>query len=65
MIRALDLKNARADWYLVSYADFVIVSILHWMKRLDERFYERAVGIEPALKHVYEASKQWLERDDH
>ena len=48
----------------VSYADFVIVSLLHYAKRVDEAIYERAVVIEPSLKIVYDASKQWLERDD-
>ena len=49
----------------VSYTDFVIVSLLHYAKRVDEAIYERAVAIEPSLRIVYDASKQWLERDDH
>ena len=49
----------------VSYTDFVIVSLLHYAKRVDEAVYERAVAIEPSLRIVYDASKQWLERDDH
>lgn len=49
----------------VSYADFVIVAFLHFAKRVDEAIYEQLVGIEPALKMVYEASTPWLERDDH
>ncbi|KAL8790229.1 MAG: hypothetical protein Q9195_006452 [Heterodermia aff. obscurata] len=48
----------------VSYADFVIVSLLHYAKRIDEAIFERAVVIEPSLRIVYDASKQWLERDD-
>ena len=47
-----------------SYADFVIVSLLQYAKRVDEVIYERAVAIEPSLRIVYDASKQWLERDD-
>lgn len=49
----------------VSYTDFVIVSLLQYSKRVDEAIYERAVAIEPSLRIVYDASKQWLERDDH
>ena len=48
----------------VSYADFIIVSLLQYAKRVDESIYERAVSIEPSLKIVYDASKQWLGRDD-
>ncbi|CAF9916288.1 MAG: hypothetical protein HETSPECPRED_002814 [Heterodermia speciosa] len=48
----------------VSYADFVIVSLLQYAKRVDEAIYERAVAIEPSLRTVFDASKQWLERDD-
>ena len=48
----------------ISYADFVIVSLLQYAKRVDEAIFERAVVIEPSLRIVYDASKQWLERDD-
>lgn len=50
---------------IVSYADFVIVAALHFMKRADEKIYERAIQIEPALTELYEASQEWLKRDDH
>ena len=50
---------------IVSYADMVIVSALHFMKRIDEGMFKRVIGIDPALDKVYEASKPWLERDDH
>ncbi|KAL8811263.1 MAG: hypothetical protein Q9223_007566 [Gallowayella weberi] len=49
----------------VSYADFVLVSAMQYLKRLGEGLYERFVQIEPAFGRLYEASKQWLERDDH
>ena len=48
----------------VSYTDFVIVSLLQYSKRVDEAIYERAVAIEPTLRMVYDASEQWLKRDD-
>lgn len=49
----------------VSYADFVIVGVLHFFRRIQEDIFQRAVEIEPALGDVYEASKLWLERDNH
>ena len=59
-------SSAIADLcHVVSYADLVIVGALRFVKSAGEDIYERAVGIEPALKDLYEASKAWLERDDH
>ncbi|KAL8680962.1 MAG: hypothetical protein Q9186_002862 [Xanthomendoza sp. 1 TL-2023] len=49
----------------VSYADFVLVSAMQYLTRLGGGLYERFVQIEPAFGRLYEASKQWLERDDH
>ena len=49
----------------VSYADFVIVALLQFLKRIDEALYEQTVKIEPALQTLYDASMQWLVRDDH
>jgi hypothetical protein len=54
-----------ADWVPVSYADFVIVSWLRFYEAIEEDLSKRAVAIEPALGKLYDASKQWLERDDH
>ena len=48
-----------------SYADFVVVSFLHFARRIDEAIFERAVVMEPSLKTVYDACRKWLERDDH
>ncbi|TVY31332.1 Glutathione S-transferase-like protein [Lachnellula subtilissima] len=48
-----------------SYADFVIVGWLQFFKTIDVKLYERVVSIEPAFGTLYDASKQWLERDDH
>jgi len=49
-----------------SFADFAIVATLHFLRILDEkRLFDRAVSFDPALKEVYEASTQWLEREDH
>jgi len=48
-----------------SYADFVILGWLQFFKTIDVKLYERVVSIEPAFGTLYDASKQWLERDDH
>ncbi|KAI4256856.1 MAG: hypothetical protein L6R42_005991 [Xanthoria sp. 1 TBL-2021] len=47
----------------VSYVDFILVSGMHAFKRAG--IFERWVEIEPACGRLYDASKQWLERDDH
>jgi hypothetical protein len=48
-----------------SYADFVVVGLLQFWKTIDEKIYERVIDIEPSLGKLYDASKQWLERDAH
>lgn len=48
-----------------SYADFVIVGALHFFRRIGEVNFERIVKIEPAYGKLYDACKQWLERDGH
>ena len=50
---------------LASYADFVIVGMLQFYKRIDMAVYERVVKTEPELETLYDACKQWLERDGH
>ncbi|KAL8851802.1 MAG: hypothetical protein Q9221_003316 [Calogaya cf. arnoldii] len=47
-----------------SYADFVLVSGMHAFGRADSKILEKWVEIEPACGRLYDASKQWLERDD-
>ena len=62
------LKTNGGPFFLgkqVSYADFILVGFLHFLKRIDISMYERAVDLDPALKTVYEASQKWLSRDDH
>ncbi|KAL9006293.1 MAG: hypothetical protein Q9188_000950 [Gyalolechia gomerana] len=48
----------------VSYADLVVVAMLHYFRRLEGGVYERVVGMEPALEELYRACGEWLERDD-
>lgn len=56
------MANIQNLLYLVSYADFILVSGMHAFKRAG--IFERWVEIEPACGRLYDASKQWLERDD-
>jgi hypothetical protein len=46
-----------------SYADFVVVGMLHFFKLVDESLYERMVKTEPEFEKLYGACKLWLERD--
>jgi len=48
-----------------SYADFVIVGWLQFFKVIGEDLYPRLVSIDPAIGELYDASKPWLERNDH
>jgi len=48
-----------------SYADFVVVGLLHMFGRIDTNILKKAVKIEPRLGELYEACKPWLKRDDH
>lgn len=48
-----------------SYADFVVVGMLHFFKLVDESLYERMVQIEPEFEKLYGACRLWLERDGH
>ena len=43
----------------------MIVGALHFLKAVEEDIYQRVVKIDPAYGKLYDASKQWLERDDH
>ena len=49
---------------IVSYADLIFVSMLHFLKRAHEDVYTKLVALDDALSKVYEASKQWLEREN-
>jgi len=49
----------------VGYADLVVVGGLEFFKRVEGRFFERVVRVEPRLGRLYEACGKWLERDDH
>lgn len=50
----------------VSYADLIVVGALHCFTLLgDDDMFQRVKDIEPAFLTLYDASKAWLERDDH
>ena len=49
----------------VSYADLVVVGALHFATLLGDDLFRRLQDIEPAFLSLYDASKAWLERDDH
>jgi len=62
------LKEQGGPFFLgqtVSYADFVLVSFLHFLKRIGPAVFDRFVTYDPAFSAVYDASKAWLVRDDH
>jgi hypothetical protein len=65
VILYLDLMTLILTFITASYADFMIVGSLHMVKRIEEDLYQRVVKIDPVYGKLYDASKQWLERDDH
>lgn len=48
-----------------SFADFVIVGWLQFLKVIQEDLYQRLVGVDHVIGELYDASKPWLERNDH
>jgi hypothetical protein len=48
----------------VSYADFIFVGWLHMIKRIDEKLFQRYLELDEAFPKLYEATKQWLVKDD-
>lgn len=50
----------------VSYADLIVVGALHFSMLLGkDDMFQHLKDIEPAFLTLYDASKAWLERDDH
>ncbi|KAL1791839.1 hypothetical protein ACET3X_009590 [Alternaria dauci] len=48
----------------VSYADFILVSMLHFIRRINEDYFRRVLALDDTFPNVFEASKQWLEKED-
>jgi glutathione S-transferase len=51
----------------VSYADFIVVGFLQFLKRLsyDNDLFSRVVQIDQSFLALYEACAEWLKRDDY
>ncbi|KAF2472248.1 uncharacterized protein BDR25DRAFT_333615 [Lindgomyces ingoldianus] len=61
------LKKKGGPFFLgktVSYADLIFVSFLHFLKRLDKGVFERFLSFDTAFSTIYDASKEWLAKDD-
>jgi len=48
----------------VSYADFIIVASLFFIKRIDEKDFERLLANAKPLVQQLEACTQWFKQDD-
>ncbi|KAF1944445.1 hypothetical protein EJ02DRAFT_452309 [Clathrospora elynae] len=48
----------------ISYADFIFVAMLHFLGRANPDAFKRFMALDDTFPRVYEASKQWLEKDD-
>jgi glutathione S-transferase len=46
------------------YADFSCVASMQCIRSIDEARFQRAIGLDAALKAQYEACEKWLERSD-
>ncbi|KAF2002829.1 glutathione S-transferas-like protein [Amniculicola lignicola CBS 123094] len=50
---------------IVSYADFIFVSFLYYLKELDEvKMFERFVALDDVFVKLYDASTEWLMKRD-
>lgn len=58
------ISGRSADLMAVSYADFIFVGMLHFMRRIDEKLFERFCEFDPAFEKLYEACGEWLKKDD-
>ncbi|RYN35847.1 hypothetical protein AA0112_g4820 [Alternaria arborescens] len=61
------LRKSGGPYFLgqtVSYADFILVSMMHFIKRVSEDHFKKLMSLDDAFPKLFEASKQWLERED-
>ncbi|KAF2274563.1 uncharacterized protein EI97DRAFT_435102 [Westerdykella ornata] len=61
------LKKNGGPYFLgdrVTYADFILVTFLEFLKRIGDGLYEKFTAFDPAFEKLYDASKQWLNKDD-
>lgn len=64
---AQQLKKHRAPFFLgseVCYADFILVAALHMIRRIDGQVFQRYLAFDPRFSEIYEASQQWLVKED-
>lgn len=55
-----------ADVSTVSYADFIVLGVLRGLFVVGgDKMLQQVTDREPAFLTLYDASKAWLERDDH
>ena len=49
----------------VSYGDFLIAAIFHWLETTDREVYEGFVGFDERFRRLHEACRPWLARNDY
>lgn len=49
----------------VSYADFIVVAVYQFLKRLDEADFDRFMSLDKSFVEHYDGCKKWLERDTY
>jgi hypothetical protein len=52
-----------ANVAIVSYADFILVSMLYCARRVNEDVFMRILALDEAFVKVYEACSPWLEKE--
>ena len=60
------LREKEGPYFLgdtVSYADFIFVGMLHFMRRIDEGLYKRYCEFDPAFEKLYDACGEWLKKE--
>ncbi|KAF2018679.1 hypothetical protein BU24DRAFT_447328 [Aaosphaeria arxii CBS 175.79] len=65
----VDLLNSKdgGPFFLgetLSYADFIFVAFLHFLKRVEVDVFERFLSLDNSFSAIYEASSEWLKKDD-
>lgn len=61
------LKKHDGPFFLgetVSYADFIFVSALYFVKCLSEEAFQKILSVDASFSKVYEASRQWFAKDN-
>ncbi|KAH6614867.1 hypothetical protein C7974DRAFT_319901 [Boeremia exigua] len=61
------LKKHDGPFFLgqsVSYADFIFVAMLYFVKSLDEQVFQKLLSMDPVLPELYQASEQWFTKND-